>query len=386
MKKVKIFTLLFLFMLFLSSTYSQTGLKFDQLVAGDNFFESQKRENDYFKPNPNINSVKDNYFDLIQSNANGDVIGGERFLFDNKITNSIYKRNSVDSSYKPLFYINRQYYNIREDSTSKMFTFLDLENIIDSSIYDFVAYYYLSQTNSDSRYLGKAIFREDRINKIITILDPTKGNDNRLFYNFNWKQNDTVDIYVNKSFHLFNHQPSNKISKAKIDSVKYETYFNIKENKEELLKSHYWHSLDSNMVFGKFINGIGMDKGLSFFYNFYQKSIDSLICISENDNKSLIYQLNNNYNCVDYISAISYNKHPELSIYPNPSSLSTLITLPQDGGTLTVIDALGRMVYIDAKISQGTYELNTSTYTPGIYQLRYTYAGGTAVGKVMVQR
>jgi len=76
-----------------------------------------------------------------------------------------------------------------------------------------------------------------------------------------------------------------------------------------------------------------------------------------------------------------------LSAYPNPASERATVVLPQGGGQLVVVDALGRTVRTQAlPTAAGPFEVSLAGLTSGMYQLRATLGNGrTAATRLTVR-
>ncbi|RYU79893.1 hypothetical protein [Hymenobacter persicinus] len=67
-----------------------------------------------------------------------------------------------------------------------------------------------------------------------------------------------------------------------------------------------------------------------------------------------------------------------LAAFPNPAAGLTTLNLPAGGGHLAVVDALGRTVREQAlPTAAGACPVSVAGLTPGLYQLRATFANGT---------
>ncbi len=332
-----------------------------------------------FVPNPSINSVKDNYFDLIQSNANGDVIGGERFKFDNEIIKSGLKKATDSTIYKPMLEKNKVWYYVtygRRSRESDRFCEIDSIYTNGDTTINGLAYTILNDSYYNTFYI-----REDTIERKIYKLYKDSSNNyiDTIHINFKPKLKDVyapgmayyendnlnypyVSTYGADDYYTMD-SPEVKLKLNNFNGILFNDYY----------KYRIYESI-GNLAFGP----LGV---LEFITEFVNIEL-GLVKVGKDTiyfNEELIKNCN-------AINNISNKKISPLKIYPNPSNQSTLITLPQPTGTLTVVDALGRVVHSDINVITSTYELNTSTFASGLYQVRYSYVGGTAVGKVMVQR
>ncbi len=96
----------------------------------------------------------------------------------------------------------------------------------------------------------------------------------------------------------------------------------------------------------------------------------------------------NAYHAVTQLLGITgVEEHPatELVIWPNPASNTLHVALPNTGNDaeLRVSDALGRIVHIGKMPSSGTFTLNVSRWTGGIYFLQVSQGGSILREKVV---
>ena len=73
------------------------------------------------------------------------------------------------------------------------------------------------------------------------------------------------------------------------------------------------------------------------------------------------------------------------SLYPNPANDHVFITTSGDLKRVTVYNALGQLV-VDEITTGKQYELNTASYTIGVYMVRVETADGVTTRTLTVQR
>ncbi len=245
-------------------------------------------------------------------------------------------------------------------------------------VIDSVEYYKMeySCTNETEFCIPNYVFnntliREDTIEKKVYIYNSGK-NKEELLFDFNLTKNDTHNSTLTEEC------GNELLNGPKIDSIYYKDgfkYFDLDYSKSECAK---WQNKSENII-----EGIGHTRGLGITLNPVEYPYTELICVSENNN--IIYPNNLPGSC-EIPNSIDANEAQRLFISPNPSATRSIIFLPKNNGIISVIDALGRVVHTATNVNTSTYELITSTFATGLYQVRYSYVGDTAVGKVMVQR
>jgi len=84
---------------------------------------------------------------------------------------------------------------------------------------------------------------------------------------------------------------------------------------------------------------------------------------------------------------ITENKVEEISIYPNPFTKSTIISITNNKSNynLTLYDITGQKVWKEEDLSQSTYELERGTLSKGIYFLEIKIEEGKRIFRVVVQ-
>ena len=74
----------------------------------------------------------------------------------------------------------------------------------------------------------------------------------------------------------------------------------------------------------------------------------------------------------------------ELTVYPNPTSGTVSVTLPEPEGTLYIYDATGRLVE-RIETDSPTVSFDASRFPSGLYLLRHTSANGSRTARVIVR-
>ena len=90
----------------------------------------------------------------------------------------------------------------------------------------------------------------------------------------------------------------------------------------------------------KWISGIGSDKGLMYFVD---SSENLLLCAT--DNNELIYQNNQNYDCIyyDFISSVKDVSISEFDIFPNPAQTNITISGTSGINSIEIYDMMGKI-------------------------------------------
>ena len=83
------------------------------------------------------------------------------------------------------------------------------------------------------------------------------------------------------------------------------------------------------------------------------------------------------------ISELSPSKS-ELTVYPNPTSGTVSVTLPQPEGTLHIYDATGRLIEC-IQTDTPTVSIDAGRFPSGLYLLRHTSAQGSHVARLLVR-
>lgn len=92
--------------------------------------------------------------------------------------------------------------------------------------------------------------------------------------------------------------------------------------------------------------------------------------------------------CITSSDATGFSELPplnsELTIYPNPTSGTVSVTLPEPNGSLHIYDATGRLIE-RVKTGTSTFIYDTGRLPSGLYLLHYTSTQGSRTARMLVR-
>jgi len=191
-------------------------------------------------------------------------------------------------------------------------------------------------------------FRQDSLYRQIYLYDNWNECDT-LAYDFNLNVGDTLPVsYLNQFNYVW-----------LIDSVLVGNQY----NKRFRLSNGY----DSSYAI---IEGIGNTFGAFASLDFYFEAYAHLYCVKKND--QTVWTYDTSYQC-ELINRIgSINFHRQISVIPNPFSVSTSISVSEilKNADLTIYNALGQEVKKIKNISGGVIEIQRDNLPGGVYFIR----------------
>lgn len=215
------------------------------------------------------------------------------------------------------------------------------------------------------QYVGA--LRHDSVARKVYMLN---GGQDELYYDFNMQVGDSARCFIGNGF-------LNYVSS--IDSVQVGSQF----HKRFWLTTWNGHQLGYDSAYAFIVEGIGSSQGLTYTIAPLFEFIGTLICAY--DNSVPVYPANQPGCPIptgkEELLPVALN----FTLVPNPATGNVRITGGESGGTITITDVQGKIIY-NGRCTGETTDVKLAGIPKGVYAVKLTNtAGQHAVKKLVIE-